>query len=111
MLEPQAFDLTGLAADIRRFRDRRNWRQFHRPKELAAALSIEAGELQELFLWRGDESSADVRTDNQRMAAVADEVADVSIYLMLFAIELEIDLADSIRKKLARNEDRFPQES
>lgn len=108
MLQSRPFDLSDVSSEIRRFRDRRGWQKFHRPKELAAALAIEAAELQELFLWRGDENSSDIRADNLRMNSLADEVADISIYLLLFVMELELDVADAVRKKLARNENRFP---
>ena len=65
--------LTAIMDEVLAFRDARDWRQFHAPKELASALGIEAGELQELFLWRGIETAEEVRADAERMAEIRDE--------------------------------------
>jgi NTP pyrophosphatase (non-canonical NTP hydrolase) len=90
------------------FRDARDWAQFHRPKELAAALAIEAAELQELFLWREGEAAAEIRCDRARMAAIQHEVADVATFLLLLVHELELDLPRAIAKKVKANESRYP---
>lgn len=91
-----------------KFRREREWEQFHMPKELATALSIEAGELLELFLWREHESHEEVKADPKRMERIHEEVADVLIYLMFLSHDLGIDLPAAIASKLAKNEKKYP---
>jgi len=90
------------------FRREREWEQFHLPKELATALSIEAGELLELFLWRERESHEELKADPERMERIREEVADVLIYLMFLSNDLGIDLPAAIESKLAKNEKKYP---
>lgn len=90
------------------FRDKRDWKKLHHPKELAAALSIEAAELQELFLWKGLEPSEQVISDKERMDLVADEIADIAIYLFLLTNELNINLKEAINRKIRKNELKYP---
>jgi NTP pyrophosphatase (non-canonical NTP hydrolase) len=100
--------IESLRAAVCQFRDDRDWAQFHTPKNLAAAIAIEAAELQERFLWKTDaEVDADL-TDATKLASVADEMADVVMFAMLLADRLGIDLADAITAKLAANEAKYP---
>ena len=92
-------------AAVCRFRDERDWSQFHTPKNLAAATAIEAAELQERFLWKTD---AEVDQDLVDAAKRADEIADVVMFAMLLADRLGIDLAEAIAAKLAANEQKYP---
>jgi len=87
------------------FRDERDWRQFHSPKNLATAISVEAGELLELFLWR---DSGDV--PEGKMDAVRDEMADVFAYLLSMADTLRIDLGQALVDKVERNGAKYPAE-
>lgn len=97
-----------LLALLRAFRDDRDWKQFHYPKDLAAAIAIEAGELQELFLWKtNDEVAADLATPSRRQAVV-DEVADVLICTLLLADCLGIDIDEAVRHKTAANAKKYP---
>jgi NTP pyrophosphatase (non-canonical NTP hydrolase) len=97
-----------LTAEIRAFRDARDWRQFHAPKELAVAIAAEAGELLQHFVWQSPaQSEARAR---ERRNEIAEEVADVGILLFELADELGLDLARVMRDKLARNEARYPVE-
>lgn len=98
--------LQELQALVRRFRDERDWEQFHTPKDLAAAIGIEAAELQELFLWQDAETQAATVAD--RNEAVRHEIADVVILALAFAEATGIDLAAAIREKLAINEEKYP---
>lgn len=91
-----------------RFRDDRDWAQFHTPKNLAAAIAIEAAELQERFLWKTDAEVACDLADADKLAGVADEIADVVMFAMLLADRLKIDLADAITAKLAANAEKYP---
>ena len=98
-------DLTDLQAAIRDFADRRDWHQFHTPKNLAMAICGEAGELAAEFQWLTPEES-DSLTPGQ-LQAVRLEIADVAIYLLRCADVLGVDVAAAIRDKLAINEGRF----
>ena len=100
--------LSDLVAAVRRFRDDRDWAQFHTPKNLAAAVAIEAAELQERFLWKSDAEVDRDLADAAKLAGVADEIADVIMFAMLLSDRLGIDLADAITAKLAANERKYP---
>ena len=95
-----------LTAEIRAFRDARDWMQFHNPKELAVAITAEAGELLQHFVWQNPEQSE--RRVAERRAEIASEIADVAILLFELADNSGIDVASSIRAKLASNEERYP---
>ena len=95
-----------LTAEIRAFRDARDWRQFHKPKELAVAITAEAGELLQHFVWQNPEQSE--RRVVERRADIESEIADVAILLFELADNSGIDLASAVRAKLARNEERYP---
>jgi NTP pyrophosphatase (non-canonical NTP hydrolase) len=91
---------------IRQFRDERDWMKFHDPKNLAMSISIEAAELLELFQWKTGDEATRYATENRE--AVADEVADVAIYLLEFADNIGIDLATAIHRKLDKNDEKYP---
>ncbi len=95
-----ATDFPELTARIIAFRDERNWNQFHNPKDLALALSIEAAELNEAFLWK--------RPDEADKKKIAEELADVLIYALLLAHETDLDPATIIQDKLALNAVKYP---
>ncbi len=97
-----------LTREICAFREARDWRQFHAPKELAVAIAAEAGELLQHFVWQTPEQS-EARARNRR-DDIAQEIADVAILLFELANNLELDLAQVIRAKLAKNELRYPVE-
>ena len=100
--------IKALTTEIRAFRDARDWMQFHGPKELAVAITAEAGELLQHFVWQDEAQSA--RRARERREDIADEIADVALLLFELADNLEIDLAEAMRAKLARNEVRYPAE-
>ena len=100
--------LADLVAAVCRFRDERDWAQFHTPKNLAAATAIEAAELQERFLWKTDAEADHDLADAAKKAGVADEIADVVMFAMLLADRLGIDLAEAVTAKLAANEQKYP---
>ena len=101
-----ANSMESLTREICAFRDARDWRQFHNPKELAVAITAEAGELLQHFVWQSPEQSEQRVID--RRAELESEMADVAILLLELADNCGINLADAIRAKLARNEDRYP---
>ena len=100
--------LAEIVAAVSRFRDDRDWAQFHKPKDLAAAIAIEAGELQERFLWKTDAEADRDLADPAKKAGVAEEIADVVMFAMLLSDRLGIDLADAIAAKLAVNAKKYP---
>ncbi|WP_226596950.1 nucleotide pyrophosphohydrolase [Marinobacter nauticus] len=87
-------------ARLRQFRDDRDWKQFHNPKDLSLALSIEASELLELFLWKSPEQ-ADV-------SKVKEELADVIAYALLLADSYDLDVEQIVLDKIALNEKKYP---
>ena len=92
------------------FVDRRDWHQFHLPKNLSMSLAIEAAELMEHFQWLSAEQSRAVVERPQQLAAVSDELADVLCYALAMANELGLDLSTAIRRKMAKNEQKYPAE-
>lgn len=91
---------------IRQFAQERDWEQFHTPKNLAMALSVEASELVEIFQWMTPEQAAEVMSADKAQA-VQDEVADILTYLLRFADVLDIDLEAALAAKAADNERRY----
>ena len=99
-------DLATIAAKIREFRDERDWEQFHNPKDMAIALSIEASELLEHFLWKSPEE-VEKRVCSHR-EEIEEEIADIAIYLTELADNLGIDLIAAMEKKIAANAIKYP---
>jgi dCTP diphosphatase len=101
-------DINELTRQIVDFRDARDWKQFHSPNHLATAISIEAAELQEHFLWKSPEQAIKQTTDPAKRSAIAEELADILIYSLLLANELGVDPSDIIAKKLEKNSANYP---
>ena len=102
--------LSELRAGVREFVDRRDWRQFHSPKNLSMALAIEAAELMEHFQWLTQDQSRLIAAQPDRLAPVAEELADVVCYALAMANQLDIDLTTAIRDKMKKNEQKYPAE-
>jgi len=85
---------------LKNFRDKRDWKQFHNPKDLSLALSIEASELLEIFLWKSHED-ADVDK-------VKEELADVFAYALLIADAYDLDIEKIVLEKIKKNSDKYP---
>jgi dCTP diphosphatase len=90
------------------FAEARDWRQFHSPKNLAMALSGEAGELLEHFQWLSQTQSRQLDAEKRRLVAL--ELADIQIYLIRLAQELQVDLLAAVDEKMGINETRYPVE-
>ncbi|MCQ4083037.1 nucleotide pyrophosphohydrolase [Streptomyces sp. RB6PN25] len=101
-------DLNALRRRLADFARERRWGPYHTPKNLAAALSVEASELLEIFQWLTAEQSQAVMADEATAHRVEDEVADVLAYLLQFCEVLAIDPLAALAKKIDRNEKRFP---
>ena len=106
----EAVTLADLRQRVAEFIDARDWQQFHTPKNLSRAISVEVAELMEHFLWLTDEQAEVALEDGAKRAAVVDEMADVLIYTLSLANALEIDASAAVLEKLERNEQRFPVE-
>jgi NTP pyrophosphatase (non-canonical NTP hydrolase) len=100
--------ISELQAAIRKFRDERDWLQFHNAKDMAAALAIEAAELQEIFLWKKPEEVGAIA--QEKRGKIEEEMADVAIYLLELADLLGIDLLKAASAKLRRNAEKYPVE-
>ena len=87
------------------FRDDRNWRQFHNPKDLAISLSLEASELLEVFQWSAEDVSCDGKLDKIR-----EELADVLSYCILMADACGLDMDEIVQAKVKKNAEKYPVE-
>lgn len=101
-------DVDQIQQRLRAFAHERDWDQFHTPKNLATALSVEAAELLEIFQWLTDEQSLAIKTDDQRMAMVSQEIADVMMYLLRLADVLSINLQQAVDQKMKINAEKYP---
>lgn len=99
-------DLPAFQRRLQQFADERDWNRFHSPKNLAMALSVEAAELVEIFQWLTEAES--VALDNERRGALADEIADVQIYLLRLAAVTGIDIESAVETKLVKNARKYP---
>lgn len=95
-----------LQKQLREFARERQWEQFHSPKNLSMALTVEAGELQEIFQWLTEQQSAALNSQQRQQAS--EELADVLLYLCRLADVLGIDLAQAAQEKLAINARKYP---
>lgn len=83
-----------------KFRNERDWEQFHNPKDLALAINVEAGELLELFLWKSP--------DDANKEKVKEELADIFAYAFLLADKYQFDIKDIVLEKIKRNGEKYP---
>jgi NTP pyrophosphatase (non-canonical NTP hydrolase) len=98
--------ISSLTSSIQDFVDAREWRQYHNPKDLAVAISAEAGELMQHFVWQQEDQIEERMRKNRD--EIASEIADVAILLFEFADNLGFKLGDVMADKIARNEVRYP---
>lgn len=90
---------------VLKFRDDRDWKQFHNPKDLAISISLEAAELLEIFQWSADDIVCEGKMDKIR-----EELADVVNYCILMADTCGLDLDEIVREKIKRNNEKYPVE-
>ena len=103
-------DFEALTAALLKFRDARDWRQFHSLRNLITSLNLEAAELLELTQWKSDAEVAALPSEPKAAEALRDECADILLYLLLIANTAGIDLAEAARAKLAKNAEKYPVE-
>lgn len=97
--------MENLQKAVIRFRDERNWGQFHNAKDLAISLNLEAAELLETFQWKSSQEATETK-----MQEMKEEIADVMIYLLLLSDQLNIDLEKAVHSKLTKNAEKYPVE-
>jgi NTP pyrophosphatase (non-canonical NTP hydrolase) len=97
-----------LQAAVAAFRDERDWLQFHNLKDLTMALSIEAGELCELLLWKGEAEIQEHLKRSEFRKRISEELADLQIFLMYISDVADIPIEDAVRTKLALNAEKYP---
>lgn len=90
---------------VLKFRDDRNWKQFHNPKDLAISISLEAAELLEVFQWSADDVVCESKKDK-----IKEELADVVNYCILMADACNLDLDEIVQAKIKRNNEKYPVE-
>ncbi len=90
---------------VLKFRDDRNWKQFHNPKDLALSISLEAAELLEVFQWSGADTVCEKKKDK-----IAEELADVLNYCILMADACELDMDEIVQTKIKTNNEKYPVE-
>jgi len=101
-------DIGQLIKKVAAFRDERDWKQFHNPKDCAVSLSLEASEVLEHFQWKNkEEIEKYIKTHKQE---ISDELADVLYWVLLMSNDLDIDLPEAFDKKLAKNAEKYPVE-
>ena len=96
-------DFEQACEDVLTFRDERNWKQFHNPKDLAISINLEAAELLELFQWSGTDTE---RTE--KLSQMEEELADVLIYCIDLADRLDLDIPTIIKRKMESNRQKYP---
>lgn len=101
-------NLEELLQRIVAFRDDRDWKQFHNLRNLAAAIAIEAAELQQELLWKTDAEASAMLADPATLERLGDEAADVLIFTLLLCHEAGIGPGEAIRAKLDKNAEKYP---
>ena len=97
-----------LKIKVKKFRDERNWKKFHDPKNLSIALSVESAELQELFMWKSKYQVRQFLLSEKGIRQVREELADILIYLLYLSDESGIDLSEAVEEKLKINKNKYP---
>lgn len=109
MPDPTPMDLAVLRQRLRDFARERDWERFHSPKNLSMALSVEVAELVEHFQWLTEVQSGS--PDAADRNAVAHEIADIQIYLVMLADKLDVDIARAVDDKIRANAEKYPPSS
>jgi NTP pyrophosphatase (non-canonical NTP hydrolase) len=103
-----ALNIEGLTRELRAFALERQWGIYHTPKNLSTALVVEAAELAEIFQWKTPEESCAAHLDASTRTKIADEVADVFLYLLMIADATGVDIETAARDKMLKNAVKHP---
>jgi NTP pyrophosphatase (non-canonical NTP hydrolase) len=98
--------LNDIKKTLAQFSKDREWEQFHSPKNLAMALSVEVAEIVEHFQWLTEDESNTLPTDKRQV--IAEEIADTQMYLLLLADKLKIDILEAVNQKITKNDAKYP---
>ncbi|MEN6385926.1 MAG: nucleotide pyrophosphohydrolase [Phycisphaerales bacterium] len=93
---------------IKKFRDERDWKQFHDPRNMAISIVLEASELLEHFQWKSKEEIEQYVKNKKNRGEIQDEIADIAAYLFELADNMDIDLMAAVKRKLAKNRKKYP---
>lgn len=93
---------------LKEFVRERDWEKFHNPKNIAESISIEAGELLEIFQWKSEREVANWKLEKEKKDRVAEELADVIIYSLNMANAMDIDVAHAVLSKIEQNQKKYP---
>lgn len=99
----EVLEMDELIERIIQFRDERDWKQFHDPKDLALSISLESSELLELFQWKNSQQAIE-----QNYSGMQDEIADILLYTLTLVHDLNIDVKDAILQKINKNAEKYP---
>jgi len=99
-------DINKLTNRIVAFRNARDWKQFHNPKDVALSMVLEASEVMEHFQWKNKEEVEKYVIEHKE--EIGDELADVLYWVLLMSFDLDIDILDALEKKIKKNEDKYP---
>lgn len=97
-----------ILAKIKKFRDERDWKKFHNPKDMAEGIVIEASELLELFLWKTQEESRSFAKNKKNLEEISDEIADILYFTVELADDLGIDIEKAVLNKLKKSANKYP---
>jgi len=100
-----------LQKEYEEFKRKRDWEQFHYPKNIAMSISIEASELMEIFQWKDNVPINKVKQDKSLMSKIRGELADVILYSLSMAQRLDIDVEEIVEQKLDKNRERFDEDT
>ena len=101
-------DIKQLTEKIRKFRDKRDWKQFHNPKDVAISLVLEASEVLEHFQWKNKEEIEEYIKSNKK--EIGEELADVLYWVLLMCDDLKINIKEVLEKKIKKNKKKYPVE-
>jgi len=93
---------------VKQFCEERNWDQFHNPKDLAIGIITEAGELLDIFRFKGDDEITQMMINPEKRTAIGEELADVLYFVLRFAQMNNFDLSDQLARKIEKNNERYP---
>jgi len=100
--------LNDLIAKALKFREERDWKQYHSAKNIALSISLEASELLEIFQWKTDKQAKELLTDPVQHENIADELSDILLYSILMANDLNIDIIKAADRKIDKNAKKYP---
>lgn len=101
-------DLLLLQQRVIKFRDDRNWKQFHNPKDVAISLLVEASELLDVFKWKNEKEISSFIASNKQ--DITNEIMDVLYHVLLLSADMKINIVDEFERKMKINEDKYPLE-